>query len=223
MINSRSLKDLRPDVRANAELLLAECEKQGLRVLVTQTLRDDEYQAKLYAQGRTLPGQIVTNSKVTTFHGAGLAFDICQAIKGHEYSDLAFFANVAILAKHMGFTWGGDWKSFPDRPHFQWDAGGKWSGSLLRAKILPPMMPLYKPGTPKNQEEDTMTGKQIYDALIEYLNGLPTSEYAREASKRGVKSGLFKDGDKDGLIDNPRAPITRQDLAVVLDRKGLLE
>lgn len=222
MINSRSLDDLRPDVRANVEQLLDECTRQGLRVLITQTLRDDEYQATLYAQGRTRSGQIITNSKVTTFHGRGLAFDFCQNIKGQEYSDPAFFLAVATIAKHMGFSWGGDWKTFPDRPHLQWDDHGKWSGSLLRAGILPPKMPLYRVQKAK-MEEDTMTGKQIYDALIEYLNGLPTSEYAREASKRGIKSGLFKDGDKDGLIDNPRAPVTRQDLALVLDRKGLLK
>lgn len=222
MINSRSLDDLRPDVRINVEQLLDECARQGLRVLITQTLRDDEYQATLYAQGRTRPGQIITNSKVTTFHGRGLAIDFCQDIKGQEYSDPAFFLAVATIAKHMGFSWGGDWKTFPDRPHLQWDDHGKWSGSLLRAGILPPKMPLYRVQKAK-MEEDTMTGKQIYDALIEYLNGLPTSEYAREASKRGIKSGLFKDGDKDGLIDNPRAPVTRQDLALVLDRKGLLK
>ena len=187
MINSRKLSDLRSDVRANAELLLAECERQGLRVLVTQTLRDDEYQAKLYAQGRTLPGQIVTNSKVTTYHGAGLAFDICQNIKGHEYSDLAFFANVAILAKHMGFTWGGNWKSFPDRPHFQWDAGGKWSGSLLRAKILPPMMPLYKPGTPKEKEKEMVYYKTLKDVPSWYKDAIQkcVDKKALQGDKKG--------------------------------------
>ena len=97
MINSRALNDLRPDVRANVEQLLAECARQGLHVLITQTLRDDEYQAMLYAQGRTLPGQIITNSRTTTFHGAGLAIDFCQDLPGQEYKDLSFFANVAIF------------------------------------------------------------------------------------------------------------------------------
>ena len=209
MINSRSLKDLRPDVRANAELLLQECERQGLRVLVTQTLRDDEYQAKLYAQGRTLPGQIVTNSKVTTFHGAGLAFDICQAIKGHEYSDLAFFRNVAILAKHMGFSWGGDWRSFPDRPHFQWDAGGKWSGSLLRAKILPPMMPLYKPGTPKEKEKEMVYYKKLSDV----------PEWYKRAVEKCIDKNALQ-GDKKGDL-NISEDLCR--ILTIFDRLGKLD
>lgn len=209
MINSRKLSDLRSDVRANAELLLAECEKQGLRVLVTQTLRDDEYQAKLYAQGRTLPGQIVTNSKVTTYHGAGLAFDICQNIKGHEYSDLAFFANVAILAKHMGFTWGGDWKRFPDRPHFQWDAGGKWSGSLLRAKILPPMMPLYKPGTPKAKEKEMVYYKKLSDV----------PEWYKRAVEKCIDKKALQ-GDKKGDL-NISEDLCR--ILTIFDRLGKLD
>lgn len=208
MINSRSLKDLRPDVRANAELLLAECEKQGLRVLVTQTLRDDEYQAYLYAQGRTRKGQIITNSKVTTYHGAGLAFDICQNIKGHEYSDLAFFRNVAILAKYMGFSWGGDWRNFPDRPHFQWDAGGKWSGSLLRAKILPPMMPLYKPGTPKEKEKEMVYYKKLADV----------PEWYKQAVKKCMDKGALK-GDRNGDL-NISEDMCRT--LTVLDRLGNL-
>lgn len=209
MINSRKLSDLRSDVRANAELLLAECEKQGLRVLVTQTLRDDEYQAKLYAQGRTLPGQIVTNSKVTTYHGAGLAFDICQNIKGHEYSDLAFFRNVATIAKHIGFSWGGDWKTFPDRPHFQWDAGGKWSGSLLRAKILPPMMPLYKPGTPNAKEKEMVYYKKLSDV---------PEWYKRVVEKCMDKKAL--QGDKKGDL-NISEDLCR--MLMILDRLGKLD
>lgn len=208
MINSRKLSDLRPDVRANAELLLAECERQGLRVLVTQTLRDDEYQARLYAQGRTLPGQIVTNSKVTTFHGAGLAFDICQNIKGQEYSDPAFFRNVAIIAKHMGFSWGGDWKTFPDRPHFQWDADGKWSGSLLRAKILPPMMPLYKPGTPKEVEKEMVYYKTLKDV----------PEWGQAAVRKCILSKALT-GDGKGNY-NISEDLLR--VLVILDRMGKL-
>lgn len=127
MINSRDINDLREDVRGAVKIFLARCEAAGLNVLITNTLRDDEYQAKLYAQGRTTPGEIVTNSKTTTFHGTGLAFDICKNVKGHEYDDLAFFSDCAKIGKEIGFSWGGDWKSFVDRPHFQWDNSGSAS------------------------------------------------------------------------------------------------
>lgn len=124
MINSRDIKDLRPDVAGACDIFVKVCKLRGLNVLITQTLRDNEYQAALYAQGRTKPGAIVTNSKTVTYH-SGLAFDICKNVKGHEYDDPDFFKKCAAIAKSMGFSWGGDWKSFPDRPHFQWDNNGK--------------------------------------------------------------------------------------------------
>ena len=210
MINSRSLDDLRADVRANAELLLEECERQGLRVLITQTLRDDEYQATLYAQGRTQPGQIITNSKRTTFHGKGLAFDFCQNIKGQEYKDLAFFSNVAVIAKHMGFSWGGDWKSFQDRPHLQWDAHGKWSGSLLRAGILPPLMPLYIPGTAKKAEEKEM----VY---YKELEDVPS--WYKDAVQKCVDKKALQ-GDKKGDL-NLSEDLCR--MLTIFDRLGKLD
>ena len=81
MLNSRDISLLRDDVEKNVRIFLQLCEEEGLPVLITQTVRDDEYQAYLYEQGRTRPGGIVTNGKRTTFHGAGLAFDICKNVK----------------------------------------------------------------------------------------------------------------------------------------------
>lgn len=142
MVNSRDISLLRDDVEANCRIFLEECKKAGLNVLVTQTVRDNEYQAKLYAQGRTTAGSIVTNAKTVSFH-CGLAFDICKNVKGHEYDDASFFTKCAAIAKKIGFSWGGDWKSFKDRPHFQWDDHGKYTDAMVRAGKLPPTMPKY--------------------------------------------------------------------------------
>lgn len=140
MFHSSELRYLRADVRVNCELFLKICKDNGLNVLVTQTLRDNEYQASLYAQGRTKPGSIVTNSRTTTFHGVGLAFDICKNVKGHEYDDASFFKACGEIGKMVGFSWGGDWKSFTDKPHFQWDNGRK---NLNHNSV--PKMPKYEP------------------------------------------------------------------------------
>ncbi|MBQ8109706.1 MAG: M15 family metallopeptidase [Clostridia bacterium] len=168
MLNSRDLKDLRADVRANVEILLGLCRSQEMAVLITQTKRDNEYQAYLYAQGRTRPGSIVTNSKTTTFHGAGLAVDFCENIKGREYADASFFQNVAIIAKAMGFSWGGDWKSFPDFPHLQWDDRGKYTTAMLRAGKVCPTMPRYE--GPRKTKEDEGDMKR-YNTIEEIKQG----------------------------------------------------
>lgn len=51
---------------------------------------------------------------------------------------------------------------------------------------------------------------------------LPPSDYAAEACRKGVDSGLFTDGDGDGSIDWPHAYLKRQELAVLMDRRGEL-
>lgn len=70
-------------------------------------------------------------------------------------------------------------------------------------------------------DDDYMTGEQIYKELTKYLESLPTSEWAKTASKAGIKSGAFTDGNKDGLVDTPRCFVTREQLAQVLYNKGL--
>lgn len=186
MLESRDISLLRPDVERNVRKLLERCKAAGLNVLVTNTVRDKEYQEKLYAQGRTEPGSIVTNGRTPTFHAdtAGLAFDFCKNVKGHEYDDAAFFKKVGLLAKDMGFSWGGDWKSFPDKPHIQWDNQGAWTSSMILAGKLPPPMPLW---IDKNEEED--------EDMARYNTVAECPEWARKTIQKLIdKKILTGDG-----------------------------
>lgn len=176
MLCSRDIDRLRADVAANCRLFVAECQAQGFPVLVTETVRDLEYQASLYAKGRTAPGSIVTNQKTPSFHWdkVGLAFDICKNVKGHEYDDAAFFDKCGAIGKKMGFTWGGDWTSLPDKPHFQWDAHGKYTAAMVRAGNLPPKMPRYvevKKAMTKEEAKKIIREKAgLSEATIVYLD-----------------------------------------------------
>lgn len=209
MLNSRDIDRLRPDVAANCRKWVERCKAEGLNVLVTQTVRDNEYQAQLYAQGRTAPGNIVTNAKVPTFHSesAGLAFDFCKNIKGHEYDDATFFKKAASLAKEMGFSWGGDWKSFVDKPHIQWDNQGAWSSKMILAGTLPPTMPLWDAGDDKTEEDE-----------VRYNTVKECPSWAQATIQKLVDAGYLS-GDGKGLdisYDMVR-------LLVVLDRAGALK
>ncbi len=176
MLDSRDIALLRDDVEQNCRIFIDLCKAQGLPVLVTSTVRDLEYQESLYAQGRTKPGSIVTNQKTPSFHWdrVALAFDICKNVKGHEYDDAGFFKQCGAIGKKMGFSWGGDWTDFVDKPHFQWDQQGKYTASMVRSLKLPPAMPLYTQGV-KNVTKDE--AKKIIqekagltDATIVYLD-----------------------------------------------------
>lgn len=128
MLKSREIKDLHPTLQRAATEFLKRCTSAGLKVLITQTLRDNEYQDSLYAQGRTKPGSIVTNCKGGHGpHNFGIAFDICQNVKGKEYSDSSFFKKCGKIWQDMGGTWGGAWKSFVDMPHMEFTNGQSYS------------------------------------------------------------------------------------------------
>ena len=190
MLNSRDISLLRSDVAANCRIWLDRCKAAGLNVLITNTVRDKEYQEYLYAQGRTRPGSIVTNGRKPTFHSdkAGLAFDFCKNVRGHEYDDAAFFKKAAAIAKEMGFSWGGDWKSFPDSPHIQWDEGGKWKSSMILAGLLPGEMPLW--GETKEEDEE--------DMAVRYNTVAECPGWAQPTIQKLVGKGYLS-GDGNGL------------------------
>lgn len=100
-----------------ATRLIEECKKQGIDIKITETYRSQARQDYLYAQGRTRPGNIVTNAK-TSVHTSRKAFDVCINVKGNEY-DEALLKRVGKIGESIGLEWGGNWSSFKDSPHFQ--------------------------------------------------------------------------------------------------------
>jgi hypothetical protein len=105
-----------PKLKVAAKRLVSAMAELGNPIRITEGFRTAERQAELYAQGRTKPGKIVTNANVgQSNHERGIAFDIVFTKLGYDGPwDL-----VGMLGKSFGLKWGGDWKGFPDRPHFE--------------------------------------------------------------------------------------------------------
>lgn len=130
---SRDLNHLRQDVKEKAERFLSAASKMNIDVLVTCTYRSNEEQAKLYAQGRTAPGKIVTNalpgeSKHNHTEGgesglqpASLAFDVVPLVSGKPVWDASnpVWKVVGSIGKAAGLSWAGDWKRFKELAHFE--------------------------------------------------------------------------------------------------------
>ena len=129
MINSRSLDDLNPLVAAKARDLVARCQAEGIDLLVTSTYRDQESQAKLYAQGRTAPGRIVTNAKPgQSFHNWRVAFDVVPLRHGKPIWDTSgtnrlLWQQIGALGESVGLEWAGRWPKFRELAHFQFTGG----------------------------------------------------------------------------------------------------
>ena len=144
---SRDIKLLHPEVQSIIPKFLEECKKQGLIVKITDTLRTKEEQNKLYAKGRTEPGNIVTNAKYPeSNHNWGIAFDICRNDGKGAYNDSdGWFKKVGQIGKKFGLTWGGDWKTFPDKPHFELNKYGTVSTLITRYKTPENFKKTWKP------------------------------------------------------------------------------
>lgn len=127
MINSRSIDDLHPRVADMARAFRSKCAEAGQPVLIYCTLRDEAYQAELYAQGRTKPGKIVTRAKPGySYHNFALAFDFVPLASDGKtplWNDIKTYAKCGALAESVGLEWGGSWKGFVDRPHCQYTGG----------------------------------------------------------------------------------------------------
>lgn len=136
MVNSKKLEDLHPVVQELCRKHIEACRKRGVEIIVTNTLRDAEYQAYLYSLGRTRPGNIVTNMQQIGPHAFGLAYDVVPVVKGKAvWNNNRLWEIVGEEGMRLGLVWGGKWKSIVDKPHFEYTDG--LTASQLRAGKRP--------------------------------------------------------------------------------------
>jgi len=125
MINSRDINELHPLVRAKFLDFEVRCLAWGIDILVTSTYRDYESQNALYAQGRTLPGKIVTKAKGgQSYHNHRVAFDVVplrngKPVWGTSGADGQLWQRIGQCGIEAGLEWAGNWKTFKEFPHFQ--------------------------------------------------------------------------------------------------------
>jgi peptidoglycan L-alanyl-D-glutamate endopeptidase CwlK len=123
---SREVSDLNPKVQELAQAFQDACQAQGLAVKIYFTFRTFEEQDALYAQGRTMPGKIVTNAKGgESYHCYRLAFDAAP-LKDDltiDWDDMKKYEKMAEIGESVGLESGLRWTKFKDAPHFQYTFG----------------------------------------------------------------------------------------------------
>ena len=122
-VSTERISGLDPKVRVPATDFINKVEaKQNVQLRVTTGYRGVEEQNRLYEQGRTQTGNIVTWVKGgDSYHNYGRAIDVAKMENGGVLWE-KITNTVADIAKDLGFKWGGDWKT-PDYPHFQMTFG----------------------------------------------------------------------------------------------------
>jgi len=128
--NSRNIDQLHPAVaRGCREFILRMYVAGYADVGISATYRDNAYQDWLHAQGRTRPGNIVTNARGgQSIHNFRLAFDFFRNIQGQAFADRTpeerdFWDTAGRIWVEMGGAWGGNWIGFVDRPHCEYTGG----------------------------------------------------------------------------------------------------
>lgn len=137
-MDDRSLKELNtlhPKFRQSAIDAWTEAQAampDNVQIIVTQGLRTFSESDALYAQGRTTPGSIVTNSAGgKSYHNYGLAFDFEMLTNGKvDWVVGPNWMKVVDIMKKHGMAWGGDFQSIKDNPHFENRFGYNWRDLL---------------------------------------------------------------------------------------------
>lgn len=126
---SKKIEHLHPDLQSKCAEFLTKCADVGLDVHLIFTYRSPDEQDKIYAQGRTTPGKIVTNlnglrsKHCFTLNGApaAKAFDF-GIFDGKAYvgngSDPRY-TTAGEIGEGLGLTWGGRWKQPFDPGHLE--------------------------------------------------------------------------------------------------------
>ncbi|KAF2328458.1 PAAR-like protein [Flavobacterium nitrogenifigens] len=121
--NSR-IDKLHPKIKCSVKNFINDVEKtMGIKLRIIQGYRTYAEQDALYAQRPK-----VTNAKGgESNHNFGLAIDVAEIKNGNiDWAEQEnVLPKIAPIGKKWGFEWGGEWKSFVDKPHFEMTFGKK--------------------------------------------------------------------------------------------------
>lgn len=126
------IDQLHPKVRADFKAFIEECEEQfNLAIRIISAMRTMEEQEKIYAQGRTAPGAIVTKAPPgSSYHNWGLAVDIAPLSVSGEVNYNYDQGKWVGIASQWNITWGGSWAGFKDLDHWENKMGHNWRDLL---------------------------------------------------------------------------------------------
>lgn len=199
------------DVHARAVELICRCWAEDVFIVFTDGLRTNVDQAILYGKGRksyVYGGKQYGNPKVsrvtnaqpgTSMHNYGLALDFvnCDGFgKNIDWIVGPKWRRAAAIAKELGFTWGGDWRSFYDAPHIEYSRGytasqiksGKWP---TFKPFTPIQLSVTKPSLGKPPKSSKIsTVRKASDKVFRLLSGV----YATEKAASDAKDALLAAG-----------------------------
>lgn len=127
--NRINLDELAPNTKVKAYAWYEYCLKKGVDILIYETIRTIETQQAYVARG--------ASQTMKSYHLVGQALDFVPVDasgnclwSASSYSDPKI-QDIIQYAKSIGFFWGGDWTSFKDMPHLQYEYKGYGTDKIL--------------------------------------------------------------------------------------------
>jgi len=119
--SKEKLTMVHPELAKRVEAVIEDLGLQGIEARVVQGLRTYAAQDVLFAQGRTTPGEIVTQARGGhSNHNFGLAVDLAIFKNGKvDWDDIPSYQAIGAAGKKQGLHWGGQFKKFIDLPHLE--------------------------------------------------------------------------------------------------------
>lgn len=163
------------------------CVDNNIEILIYETIRTLEQQKQNVANG--------ASQTLKSYHLVGQALDFVPVdSKGNTLWNgygTAAIQNAVKYAKSIGFEWGGDWKSFVDKPHLQYNYKGYGTdtfGKITVAKDELTMSQYTEILAKLKQLEKELAKKADADAPILNATGKAA---AKDLIRRGVTEKLF--------------------------------
>lgn len=122
-VSEGRLASVCPELATKVRQMAERLAQESLIIRVTQGLRTWDEQDKLYQQGRTTLGKIITNAPAgSSYHNYGLAVDCAPFdIEGQPDWNTSHpsWKRMVAVGESLGLVSGSEWRTFPDWPHFQ--------------------------------------------------------------------------------------------------------
>ncbi len=158
--NRAALAELAPNTKKAAIQWYDYLVKNSIEVLIYDARRTQAEQQANVNSG--------ASQTMYSYHLVGQALDFVPATAkgGVEWGGYgrADIKKAVVEAKRLGFTWGGDWSSFVDKPHLQFNYKGYGSDKVLASStpISKPAKPAAKPAQSDGKAIVPYPGKPLY-------------------------------------------------------------
>lgn len=181
--NRATINELAPNTKIAALKWYEYCVKNKVDILIYEARRTEAEQRANVAKG--------ASKTMKSYHLVGQALDFVPVdSKGNAIWSTSAYKTPKLkaaihYAKTIGFEWGGDWKSFVDCPHLQFN----YKGYGTDKSVAPPV-------TTSKTVHTVVSGDSLW--AIARANGIGVEKLK---SLNGLKSDVIKIGQKLKLVE----------------------